>query len=112
MATQLIELHDDIVGLKDLKQIQRWDLTTLEREVTVAAPEGGVAAIAMGANATTPLLLTTIRSGGSLSCVPGIAYRERGVPRLTAPAAPIQDLDAFRVGWELIDELTVYCGRT
>ncbi|HSI34220.1 MAG TPA: putative Ig domain-containing protein [Tepidisphaeraceae bacterium] len=45
------------VGIKDLKQIQRWDLAKLEREVTVPAPEGGIGSIAMGASAMAPLLV-------------------------------------------------------
>ena len=54
--------------------------------------------------ATAPRLLAAIQSGVSPSSVPGIAYREGGVPRLSPPAAPIPDLDAFRVGWELIED--------
>ena len=44
------------VGLKDLRQIQRWDLTKLDLELTVPAPDP-VGAMAMGACATTPLLM-------------------------------------------------------
>jgi anaerobic magnesium-protoporphyrin IX monomethyl ester cyclase len=54
--------------------------------------------------ATAPLLLAAIQSGVPPGFVPGVAYREGGVPRVTRPAAPIQDLDAFRVGWELIED--------
>jgi anaerobic magnesium-protoporphyrin IX monomethyl ester cyclase len=39
----------------------------------------------------------------SLETVCGIAYRERGVVTATPPAPVISDLDAYRVGWELID---------
>lgn len=38
-----------------------------------------------------------------LAGIPGIAFRENGVPRATAPTPVIRDLDAYRVGWELID---------
>ena len=33
----------------------------------------------------------------------GIAYRDNGRPVATAPAIVIRDLDAYRIGWELID---------
>jgi anaerobic magnesium-protoporphyrin IX monomethyl ester cyclase len=49
-------------------------------------------------------LLRTIARGGPLDAVSGLAFRgpdQRAVA--TAPAAVIDDLDAFRVGWELID---------
>ena len=40
----------------------------------------------------------------SLEDIPGIAYRDaRTAPRATSPAPVIRDLDAYRVGWELID---------
>ena len=35
--------------------------------------------------------------------VSGVAYRADGVPRATAPAPMIRDLDVYRIGWELID---------
>jgi anaerobic magnesium-protoporphyrin IX monomethyl ester cyclase len=35
--------------------------------------------------------------------IPGIAYRENGLPVATPAAEPIEDLDKIRVGWELID---------
>ncbi len=44
-----------------------------------------------------------IETGASLDKVSGIAYRDEGVPCATAPARVIEDLDAFRVGWELVD---------
>jgi anaerobic magnesium-protoporphyrin IX monomethyl ester cyclase len=38
-----------------------------------------------------------------LEIVSGIACRKQGVPFATPPAPLIRDLDAYRVGWELID---------
>jgi anaerobic magnesium-protoporphyrin IX monomethyl ester cyclase len=38
-----------------------------------------------------------------LESVRGIAYRKQGVPFATLPALLIRDLDAYRVGWELIN---------
>ena len=58
--------------------------------------------------ATSPLLLDAFVSGVSLATVPGIAYRENGRPRLTPPATTILDLNAFRVGWELIEDWERY----
>jgi anaerobic magnesium-protoporphyrin IX monomethyl ester cyclase len=48
-------------------------------------------------------LFHALRTGRSPATVAGIAYREGGVPRATAPAMPIENLDAYRVGWELVD---------
>jgi hypothetical protein len=45
------------VGYKDLRQIQRYDLAKGELELTVAGPEGGIGAIATGANSPGPVLL-------------------------------------------------------
>ena len=57
---------------------------------------------------TTRRLVAALESGDCLSTVNGIAYRDHGVPRLTAPALTIQNLDAFRVGWELIENWDDY----
>lgn len=40
---------------------------------------------------------------GQLAMIDGIAFRIGGQPHATPPAAMIQDLEAYRVGWELID---------
>lgn len=45
------------IAYKDLRQVQRWDLARLQMELTVAAPEGGVEAIATSPGADGPLLL-------------------------------------------------------
>jgi anaerobic magnesium-protoporphyrin IX monomethyl ester cyclase len=58
--------------------------------------------------ATAPRLLAVLQAGASPGSVPGIAYRSGSVPRLTPSAAPIQDLDAWRVGWELIEDWDRY----
>ncbi len=49
------------VGLRDSRVIQRYDLATFEREITVDAPEGGIGTMAMGAEALTPLILLASR---------------------------------------------------
>jgi anaerobic magnesium-protoporphyrin IX monomethyl ester cyclase len=48
-------------------------------------------------------LMHALEHGLVLRDIPGIAYREAGRPRATPPAPVIRDLDAYRVGWELID---------
>ena len=52
-------------------------------------------------------------SDGRLAALPGLALRVGGQARATAPAPLIRDLDAYRVGWELIDHAryTYYGGK-
>jgi hypothetical protein len=45
------------VGFKDLKRIQRWDLARADLELTVAAPEGGIGALATGASSLGPVVM-------------------------------------------------------
>ena len=45
--------------------------------------------------------LPALRS--TLEVIPGIAFRKNGVAFATPPAPMIQNLDDYRVGWELID---------
>ncbi len=51
--------------------------------------------------ATTPLLVAAL--GKNLRDIKGIAYRDKGKPIATPPAPMIAKLDAYRIGWELID---------
>jgi anaerobic magnesium-protoporphyrin IX monomethyl ester cyclase len=53
--------------------------------------------------ATTPKLIRALERGDDLAAVEGIAFRRDGRIVETPPAAMIRDLDAYRVGWELID---------
>jgi len=48
-------------------------------------------------------VIHALEANTSLDKVPGIAYRKHGVPVATVPAPIIQNLDSYRVGWELID---------
>ena len=48
-------------------------------------------------------LMAALASGTSLGAVAGIAYRGGTGPVATRPAPIIRHLDAYRVGWELID---------
>lgn len=53
-------------------------------------------------------LIEAVQTGRSLGSVAGLAYRDRGEIVLTADRPPLPDLDAWRVGWELIDEWDRY----
>lgn len=48
-------------------------------------------------------VIDALETSTSIEAVRGIAYLKQGVPFTTPPAPPIDDLDAYRVGWELID---------
>jgi anaerobic magnesium-protoporphyrin IX monomethyl ester cyclase len=48
-------------------------------------------------------LIRALQTQSPLDRVRGIAYRDNGRPNATAPAIVIRDLDAYRIGWELID---------
>ena len=52
---------------------------------------------------TVTLLAQAIVEGADLEKIDGIAFRRDGKPFGTPPAELIRDLDAYRVGWELID---------
>jgi len=52
---------------------------------------------------TTPRVIHALETNAPLNEVSGIAYRKQGIPVATEAAPNIRDLDAFRVGWELID---------
>lgn len=52
---------------------------------------------------TAVLVARAIVTHGLLATVPGCAYRDGGQARATRQAKPIENLDACRVGWELID---------
>ncbi len=53
-------------------------------------------------------LVDTIESKGPLHNVLGIAYRARNQVVLTPPRPPSNNLDAFRIGWELIENWDDY----
>lgn len=63
--------------------------------------------------ATVPKLMAAIDSGDDLSKVEGIAFRHDTQIVATPPALMIEDLDAYRVGWELIDpkQYSYYGGK-
>jgi anaerobic magnesium-protoporphyrin IX monomethyl ester cyclase len=59
---------------------------------------------------TTVELIEALRAGGggSLDRIAGIAYRSGPEVVLTPERPPVADLDAYRVGWELIDDWSRY----
>jgi anaerobic magnesium-protoporphyrin IX monomethyl ester cyclase len=72
------------------------------REVLAQVPEVDVVVRGEGEE-TARKLMRALDEGRALMDVPGIAYRQSGRPFATLSAATIKDLDAYRVGWELID---------
>ena len=70
----------------------------------VLAEEPYVTAVVRGeGEETATRLMAALEEGKRLADVPGIAYRDANGPRATRAAPIIRDLDAYRVGWELID---------
>jgi anaerobic magnesium-protoporphyrin IX monomethyl ester cyclase len=70
----------------------------------ILASEDHVAAIVRGeGEETVRQLMRVLEQGGSLSAVRGLAYRDPAGVQATPPAPVILDLNAYRVGWELID---------
>ena len=72
------------------------------REVLAAVPEVDVIVRGEGEE-TARRLMRALAGGRDLADIPGIAFRRNGAPLATVPAPIIRDLDAYRVGWELID---------
>jgi anaerobic magnesium-protoporphyrin IX monomethyl ester cyclase len=71
--------------------------------------EEGVDVVVRGEGEAVALdLVQAIESGKPLHDVEGIAYRTEEQPKLTPSRPPIQDLGAFRIGWELIQNWDEY----
>ncbi|HSL47407.1 MAG TPA: magnesium-protoporphyrin IX monomethyl ester anaerobic oxidative cyclase [Anaerolineales bacterium] len=49
-------------------------------------------------------LVDAMESGSPLELVKGIAFRRDGTIIKTSPAPPVKDLNAYRVGWELMGD--------
>lgn len=70
----------------------------------ILADEPYVTAIVRGEGEETGRrLMHALERGEPLQTIPGIAFRRGGEPVGTRPAPVIGDLDAYRIGWELID---------
>ena len=52
---------------------------------------------------TVTALIDALERKTDLATLPGLAFRKDGQPKAMRPAAMIGDLDANRIGWELID---------
>jgi len=81
------------------------------REVMAEEPQVDIVVRGEGEE-TARRVMAALRDGTALADVSGIAYRDGAAVRATAAAAVIRDLDAYRVGWELIDHARYsYWGR-
>ncbi len=75
----------------------------------VLAAEPAVDVIVRGeGEATAVALADALSRGAPLTGIPGLAFRDGGRIVETPPAPPLADLDAFRVGWELVDDWDRY----
>lgn len=72
------------------------------REILAEEPQIDVIVRGEGEE-TVVQVIEAFETGRPLKDVSGIAFNDAGVPRATAPARILDDLDRFRVGWELID---------
>ncbi|MEW6432616.1 MAG: magnesium-protoporphyrin IX monomethyl ester anaerobic oxidative cyclase [Myxococcota bacterium] len=72
------------------------------REALEEAPEVDVIVRGEGED-TVVKLFAALEAGRPLETVRGLAFRRLGLPFATPDAELIRDLDAYRVGWELID---------
>ncbi|MEO0532977.1 MAG: magnesium-protoporphyrin IX monomethyl ester anaerobic oxidative cyclase [Cyanobacteria bacterium P01_A01_bin.123] len=72
------------------------------RDILACEPQIDVIVRGEG-EATIIKLMAAIESGDDLAGVEGIAFRCDGQVVETLPAPMLQDLDAYRVGWELVD---------
>jgi anaerobic magnesium-protoporphyrin IX monomethyl ester cyclase len=72
------------------------------REVLSEAPQIDIIVRGEGED-TAPRVIQALETGTRLEAIAGIAFRQHGVPVATPPAPLIRHLDAYRVGWELID---------
>lgn len=72
------------------------------REILAEEPQIDVIVRGEGEE-TARRLVRALEEGDDLQTIPGLAIRTSGRPFATADATMIRDLDAYRVGWELID---------
>jgi anaerobic magnesium-protoporphyrin IX monomethyl ester cyclase len=72
------------------------------REILAEEPHVDVVVRGEGEE-TAPRLFDALARGLPLAAIPGLAFRDPSGPRATGPAPVIRDLDACRIGWELID---------
>lgn len=81
------------------------------REVLAEEPQVDVVVRGEG-EATAVRVIDALAAGTPLAAIPGIAWRDGGGIASSGPAPMIRDLDAYRIGWELIDHARYsYWGR-
>jgi len=75
----------------------------------ILAHESAVDVVVRGeGEATAAELMRALRDGADLSGVPGITFRRDGAIVRTPDRPAIGDLDAYRTGWELIEDWDTY----
>jgi len=72
------------------------------REILAEQPQIDVIVRGEGEQ-TAPALIRLLEQHAPLRSLPGIAFRQGRIPFATPPAPLIDDLDAYRIGWELVD---------
>lgn len=72
------------------------------REILAAEPQVDVIVRGEGEE-TARWLMRALAEQAPLEEIPGLAFRREGRPSATPSAPVIRDLDAYRIGWELID---------
>ena len=72
------------------------------QDILAEAPEIDIIVRGEG-EVTAPALINALATNAPLHTIPGIAFRHNGQPHATPPAPMLSDLDAARIGWELID---------
>ncbi len=72
------------------------------REVLDGEPQVDVIVRGEGEE-TAPRLMAALEAGAPLEPIAGLAFRKEGRPHATPAAPVVRDLDAHRIGWELID---------
>lgn len=76
---------------------------------TILAQHPEVDVIVRGEGEATALdLMNTLDNGQPLARVDGIVYRDDSQVVMNSPRATIDELDAWRIGWELIDDWDKY----
>lgn len=72
------------------------------RDILEAEPHVGAIVRGEGEE-TARRLMAALAAGRPLGAIPGLVFRDGDAIRETPPAPPIRDLDAYRIGWELIE---------
>lgn len=82
------------------------------RDVLAAEPQIDVVVRGEG-EAIAPAVMRALEDGAPLAAIEGVAFQTPDGPVSTRGAPAIRDLDAFRVGWELIDfaDYSYYGGK-